>query len=161
MIQGFQPPRQMIMPPPPDYDKSATSRRTKRVPSSSRRAGAFNDSYEHDESIYEEPQTPPLPKKHPKQTPAPRKHIETLSKQAESITPNQSRRDYRYNYPPTTQPHPQTSAMRQAGFVDSSNPGMNAQMNAWRAINYGYPPQQHPNTQFQFTSPPSGQRRFY
>uniref|UniRef100_A0A0K0DTC3 Carbohydrate sulfotransferase n=1 Tax=Strongyloides stercoralis TaxID=6248 RepID=A0A0K0DTC3_STRER len=131
------PPRHMLM-PPPDYEKSSTtiSRKPKRV--SSRIGGNFNDSFENDESIYEEPQTPPSNKKRNTklcQQPTKKKHIETLSKQAMDMEVKNGRKpeipqtNYRYNYPQPT------------SGLTSSNPMMTAtvQMNAWRAMNFSYP----------------------
>ncbi|CEF68621.1 Patched family-containing protein [Strongyloides ratti] len=131
------PTRHMIM-PPPDYEKSSTtmSRKPKRIPSS-RIGGNFNDSFENDESIYEEPQTPPPNKKRSTksgQQLTKKKHIETLSKQAmendikNGCRPEVPITNYRYNYPqPTGAPTP-------------PNPMITVQqMNAWRAINFPYP----------------------
>uniref|UniRef100_A0A0K0FXW9 SSD domain-containing protein n=1 Tax=Strongyloides venezuelensis TaxID=75913 RepID=A0A0K0FXW9_STRVS len=132
------PTRHMIM-PPPDYDKSVTTmhRRPKRV-TSSRIGGNFNDSFENEESIYEEPQTPPPNKKRnskSSQQSATRKHIETLSKQSvESETKNSRRPElpptsYRFNYPQSTNPPTPSNPMISAAV----------QMNAWRTINFSYP----------------------
>uniref|UniRef100_A0A0N4ZMW1 SSD domain-containing protein n=1 Tax=Parastrongyloides trichosuri TaxID=131310 RepID=A0A0N4ZMW1_PARTI len=176
------PSRHMIM-PPPDYEKSSTtiSRRPKRIPSS-RMTGNYNDSFDNDESIYEEPQTPPVSKKRNSSKVSqqqPRKHIETLSKQAmENDIKNNNRRppelpptatSYRFNY---TQQSSTPSSQPPQNNVTSTNPmiaaAAAAQMNAWRAMNFVYPQNYNPSTNpssfhhHQFNTPNSGnQRRYY